>query len=374
MTHLKIVILALILVVFADMPNVSANEGVRVKDISRLKGIRDNVLIGYGIVVGLAGTGDSPRSKSTLLSVANALKRFGVRVTDKDVRSRNVAAVTITTKLPAFTNEGDTLDVDVTSIGDARSLVGGTLLMADLKGADGKIYALAQGPLTVGGYKFESNNAVNQKNHPTAAVIPGGAIVEKEVKTDIRNTDGDSELILYQSDITTSVRVAEAINSQLKENVAVSVSPSKIKLYTSKMDQSELIFFMRDVEKVVVTPDLKARVVINERTGTIVSGGGVKISAADITHGDIKISISDDTKVYQPLVIYPHTPQEAVVVPDSRINVKEKTLQPLSISNGGTVSDLIVALNKINISSREVISILQTLKTAGALHAELVVQ
>jgi flagellar P-ring protein FlgI len=306
--------------------------------------------------------------------VANALKRFGVRVTDKDVRSRNVAAVTITTKLPAFTNEGDTLDVDVTSIGDARSLVGGTLLMADLKGADGKIYALAQGPLTVGGYKFESNNAVNQKNHPTAAVIPGGAIVEKEVKTDIRNTDGDSELVLYQSDITTSVRVAEAINSQLKEIVAVSVSPSKIKLLTSKMDQSELIFFMRDVEKVVVTPDLKARVVINERTGTIVSGGGVKISAADITHGDIKISISDDTKVYQPLVIYPHTPQEAVVVPDSRINVKEKTLQPLSISNGGTVSDLIVALNKINISSREVISILQTLKTAGALHAELVVQ
>ena len=354
----------------------ASNDGVRIKDISRLKGLRDNSLIGYGIVVGLAGTGDSPRSQATVMSIASALQRFGVKVSAADIRSRNVAAVTLTATLPPFANQGDTLDVEVTSIGDARSLVGGTLLLADLKAVDQQIYALAQGPLTVGGYQFANNTTLVQKNHPTAAVIPSGALVERELRSALQEHSGDAELVLYHADITTSVRIAEAINAHMQQSLAVAISPANVRLATAAMSPEQVVVLLRDIENLRVSPDSKARVVINERTGTIVSGGAVRISAADITHGDIKISIAQDTQVYQPrpIVLAGDAQIETLVVQDTQISVDESAQTPVSVRDGSTVSDLVLALNQSHVSSREVISILQTLRKAGALHAELVVQ
>jgi flagellar P-ring protein precursor FlgI len=353
----------------------SSYEGVRIKDMGRIESVRDNSLAGYGLVTGLAGTGDSSRSKATLQSVANMLAQFGVSVTVDQLNSRNVAAVMVTANLPPFTRPGDKLDVNVSSLGDARSLMGGTLLMMPLYGPDKKIYALAQGPLSVGGYQYDLNGNLEQKNHPTSAMIPGGATVENEVPSEILSESGNLDFVLSDPDFTTAQRIATSLNEVLGDNAARAVDAGRIRIKVADVQKDKVVDFIAKVENVIVTPDQRARIIVNERTGTIVSGGDVRISKVSISHGDLKVSIVTDYLVSQPnMLIEPGPGVRTAVVPQTRINVNEGGVNSVSLPAGTTVADLVSALNKIKTSTRDIISILQGIKRSGALHAELIIQ
>ena len=353
----------------------ASDNGIRIKDLARLDGVRDNSLSGYGLVIGLAGTGDSSRSRATLQSVANMLKSFGVVVPANELNSRNVAAVIITSTLPAFSDSGRKLDVNVSSIGDSRSLVGGTLLLAPLKGADSKVYALAQGSVSVGGFKYDMYGNMVQKNHPTVGIISGGATVEKGVDTSVINVNGSIDFILHNPDYTTSGRVADSINRFLREDRAKAVHAGKIRVSLSSYQRKNIVDFIRSLENLTIVPDQKAKVVINERTGTVVSGGDVVLSKVTVTHGELKVSIMSDYKVSQPgLVIGGDSDVKTVVTADTEISVSEKAAQAVSMPSGTSVADLVAALNRIKTSTRDVIVILQAIRRAGGLHAELVIQ
>ena len=370
-------ILLTILTFFVALP-VFANvdqSGVRLKELARVVGVRDNSLVGYGLVAGLSGTGDSIRSRTTIQSIANTLRNLGLTIDAKDIASRNVAAVIVSATLPPFSLSGDKLDVNVTSLGDAKSLLGGTLLLTHLKAANGKIYALAQGPLSVGGFKYDLNGNVVQKNHTTAGNIPNGATVEKGTKTTIVNENGEIVMKLHSPDFTTVTRVKSKINSQFGTGVARSLDAGRIAIQVPEKFRSDEVAFLMRLESLRITPDLTAKVVINERTGTVVSGGEVTISDVTISHGDLKLSITTDFIVSQPfLVRQTESNVRTQVVPDTSINVSEN--QPISLSLKGqtSVSDLVQMLKKVRTSSRDMITILQTIKRAGALHAELVIQ
>lgn len=353
-------------------PSSFAN-GILVKDLTRVKGVRENIIVGYGLVTGLAGTGDSSRSHATVKSLGNTLERFGLQLTSSQIRSRNVAAVTLTATLPAYAQEGDQLDVIVSSIGDARSLVGGTLLMTELKGPDQKIYAIAQGPLTVGGYKHEQNGNVIQKNHPTSARITNGATIEKDVLSNVFGKEGRATLILKVPDMETSFKIADAINNKLTNVIAKPQNAANIELSFSAQSQVDRLRELMKVDKLSVTPSNQSKVVINERTGTVVYGGSVKLGAVSITHGEIKIVIDNDTKVIFP-ENYISVNSSAERIPDATLSVAEASPVQASFAAGSSVTDLIYALNKMDASSQDVISILQAIKGAGALHAEVIVQ
>lgn len=350
-------------------------DGVRIKDLGRIESVRDNSLTGYGLVTGLAGTGDSSRSKATMQSVVNMLSQFGVNVSVDQLSSRNVAAVMVIANLPPFTRPGDKLDVNVSSAGDARSLVGGTLLMTPLYGPDKKIHALAQGPLSVGGYQYDLNGNLQQKNHPTAATIPDGALVEAGAGSDVLGEGGNVDIVLFDPDFTTAQRVARTLNDELGSNVALALDAGRIKVKVGEAQKEKVVDFIARLENVVVAPDQRARVVVNERTGTIVSGGDVRISKITVSHGDLKVSITTDYLVSQPnLLIEPGAGVRTEVVPQTRIDVNEGGVNSVSLPAGTTVADLVSALNKIKTSTRDVIAILQGIKRSGALHAELVIQ
>lgn len=344
---------------------------VLIKDLTRMKGVRENNIVGYGLVTGLAGTGDSARSKATIKSISNVLKRFGLSISDAQIRSRNVAAVTLTARLPAYAQEGDMLDVNVSSIGDAKSLAGGTLLMAELSGPDKNVYAVAQGHLVVGGYRYDVNGNSVQKNHPTAAIITNGATVEKDVISVSIPNNGVFTLILRNPDISTTIKVVDAINDNFGKKIALAVNAANIRVkFDTKMKDN----WMRDlqkIERIEISPNSSARVVINERTGTVVYGGNVKLSAVNITHGDIRISINNKTKVF---VNNGFNDNGNVVVPNSSIKVKEEKLRYTKTEDGSSISDLVFALNKLNVGSHNLISILQAIKSAGALHADIIIQ
>lgn len=346
---------------------------VLVKDLTRIKGVRENSIVGYGLVTGLAGTGDSTRSQATVKSLSNAMQRFGLQITAEEVRSRNVAAVSLTATLPAYAQEGDQLDVTVSSLGDARSLVGGTLLMTELRGPDNKIYAVAQGALTVGGYKHELNGNVVQKNHPTSALIANGATIERDVMSDVFDSEGSAELILRTPDIETSFKVATAVNERFSDVVATPLNAANIRLEFSLKAPSERLRRLMTIEKLAIAPTSSAKVVINERTGTVVYGGNVMLSAISITHGEIKITIDNDTRVYMPTYQFGGS-QNAEKVPDIAVEVYEPMASQATLPEGSSVTDLILALNKMNASSQDIISILQAIKGAGALHAEVLIQ
>ena len=351
------------------------DSGVRVKELSRVKGVRDNALVGYGIVSGLAGTGDSLRSEATFQSISNLLQSFGVNVLPNQIQSRNAAAVMVAAKLPAFSQPGDELDVNVTSIGDARSLVGGTLLLTHLSGPDGKIYALAQGPVSVGGFKYDLNGNVVQKNHPTAAHIPSGAHVERATNTQLTDDQGQLQYILFNPDFTTANRIVESMNASFNDSVAHAIDAGRVAVKVPESYQSNLVSFLTKAENLLVEPDRRAKVVINERTGTVISGGDVRLSQVSITHGDLKVSINTEYIVSQPVFVRETgSDVRTQVVPDTTIEVTE--VEPISVSmpNNTSVTDLVAALNKVKASSRDIITILQGVKRAGALHAELIIQ
>lgn len=351
------------------------SEGVRIKDLGRIESVRDNALVGYGLVTGLAGTGDSSRSKATMQSVVNMLSQFGVNVSIDELNSRNVAAVMVIANLPPFTRPGDKLDVNVSSLGDARSLVGGTLLMTPLYGPDRKIYAISQGPLSVGGYQYDLNGNLEQKNHPTSGTIPDGAIVEASASSEILGKGGNVDVVLFDPDFTTAERVANSVNEMLGGDVAQALDAGRIKVKVDDSQKARIVDFIARIENVIVTPDQRARVVVNERTGTIVSGGDVRISKITVTHGDLKVSITTDYLVSQPnMLIRPGAGIRTEVVPQTRIGVNEGGVNSVSLPAGTTVADLVIALNKIKTSTRDIIAILQGIKRSGALHAELVIQ
>lgn len=355
----------------------AANDGaIRLKDLSRLKSERANLLAGYGVVTGLAGTGDNPNSKLTNQSVSNILQNMGISIPSEQLRSRNTATVMITTALPSYAQSGDLLDVNVTSLGDARSLVGGTLLMTPLKGPDGRVYALAQGALSVGGFKYDLNGNIVQKNHPTAGNIPGGATVEISISDQSLHNDV-VEYVLYEPDLTTVSRIVSAINATYGQPIAIAVDPSRYIVRIPDHAKANRLSFLARTESLSVEPDNRAKVVINERTGTVVSGGDVRISKTTITQGDLTVSITTDYYVSQPQAFFSEIESPGVrteIVPETRVKADEKNSMTLNLPRDTSVADLVTALSKVKATSRDVITILQGLKTAGALHAELIIQ
>lgn len=356
-------------------PRALAAEGVRVKDLGKLRGWRENALVGYGIVTGLAGTGDSPTNRATRQTLSNVLMQFSVSVPPDQVLSRNVAVVMVTATIPAFAREGDALDVTVTSAADARSLLGGSLLLTPLKAANGKVYALAQGALSVGGYRYDANGNVVQKNHPTVGTIPGGAMVEKGVSSEVLAPDEKLTFVLAEPDFTTAERIADAINAQVGQGLAQARDAQGIEIQVPETERGRVVHFVARLESVSVEPDRRARVVVNERTGTVVSGGDVRIAPVAISHGDLKVSIAEQNSASQPYSAW--TGSEGVkslVVTNTQVEVNEQIGPGYVAPDNNTVADLVQSLAKLRTSSRDIIAILQAIKTAGALRAELVIQ
>jgi len=346
----------------------------QLKDIARFEGVRDNALVGYGLVVGLKNSGDTRKNQATVQSIANTLTSFGVFIDQDEINSRNVAAVMLTATLPAFSSAGNKIDVVVSSLGDAKSLQGGTLVLTPLKAANQKIYALAQGPVSVGGYQFDSFNNLEQKNHTTVGQIPDGATIERGTQDDLINPDGRLHILLKEADFATAARVENALNAMYPESQAKAINASRIAIKVP--EKRALVGYIADVEQVSVDMALPNRVVINERTGTVVSGAAAIISPVTISHGSLRLSIRTDYQVSQPALVFTRNSEgvTTAVTPDTEIEVKESQAQALQLPGNSTVNDLVEALGKIKASSRDVITILQSIKRAGALHAELIIQ
>lgn len=353
----------------------TSGTAVRVKDLGKLQGWRDNTLVGFGIVTGLAGSGDAPANRSTRQALANVLSRFNLAIGADQVQSRNVAGVMVTATLPTFGRVGDSIDVTVTSAGDARSLVGGTLLPTALQGPNGRIYALAQGTLSVGGYRYDANGNVVQKNHPTVGAIPGGATIEVGVGAQMLSADSKVTFVLSEPDYTTASRVAMALNRQLGATLAVARDASGIEIQVPPESRDHLVEFMARIEAANVEPDRRARVVVNERSGVIVSGGDVRIARVAVSHGDLKISISTENVASQPVLVRQTGPGvRTAIVSNTDVRVDEGTDSTFVGARHATVADLVQALAKLKTSTRDIISILRAVKAAGALHAELLIQ
>jgi flagellar P-ring protein FlgI len=349
--------------------------GARIKDIARVQGNRSHALVGYGVVTGLAGTGDAPNNRATRQTLANLLSRFDLQLPPEAISSRNAAVVLVSATLPNFARQGDSIDVTVTSMGDARSLVGGNLLLTPMKGPDNRTYVLAQGALTVGGYRYEANGTVGQKNHPTVGTIPGGGLVEVAAPApNLAQTDAFA-VSLLEPDYTNAARIADAINLALGAGTAMARDPDAVEVHIPAAYRNRFVELMRVIESLEIAPDFRARVVVNERTGTVVSGADVRIAQAAISYGELRISIVTDHSVSQPeLLSRPGESIRTEVVSNSRIDLQEQGGGTLVTQPGGTIADLVEALGRLRISGRDVVSVLKALKASGALHAELVVQ
>ena len=368
-------LLILLALIAGPLSAAPATNTVRIKDVARVAGVRDNPLTGYGLVFGLSGSGDSQRNKATLQSIANTLRNFGVNADIGDLASRNVAGVIVTAKLPAFAEPGMQLDVQVASSGDARSLTGGTLMLAPLSGPDGRIYAIAQGAISVGGYQFEAITASVQKNHPTVGWIPSGATVEQSTPLRVAGDGRSLSILLNEPDFTTANGIAQAIGANVPGVSATAEHAGKV-VVQFVQSPANMVSAISRIENVLVNPERRSRVVINERTGTVVAGGDVRLGRVSISHGDLRVEISTHYSVSQPdgLLIEPRSGVRSVVVPESTIKTEEGVAPMVSVAEGATVADLISALRAIKLTTRDVIAVLQSIKTAGALDGELVIQ
>jgi flagellar P-ring protein precursor FlgI len=348
-----------------------AGAGTRIKDLAYVQGVRGTQLIGYGLVVGLNGTGDTQRSTFTLQSVTSMLKRFGITVPQNDLRLRNVAAVMVTATVPGFAKEGGMNDVIVSSLGDATGLQGGTLLMTPLSGADGSVYALAQGPISVGGANVRAGGAEVRRNHTATGRIPGGAVMEKAVQTTY-SRDSSVSVVLTQADFTTASRIAEAINAKLGSRMANANDGSSIAIAIPEAYRGtgKLVEFISLIELLEITPDVTAKVVVNERTGTIVVGGTVSLLPVAISHGGLNIEIESVPVVSQPA---PLSNGQTVVTQMTTVRMGEDSSTVVAVEGAATVQDMAKALNSLRVQPRDIIAIFQALKEAGALKAELVI-
>jgi flagellar P-ring protein FlgI len=367
--------------------------GVRLKDITAFRGIRSNALIGYGLVVGLNGTGDGSNTEFTIRSIVNMLERMGMHI-DKEriqqVKVKNVAAVTVTANLPPFSRVGSRIDVTVSSLGDATGLQGGTLLMTPLKGADQQVYALAQGAIVTGGFSVSGASGSGvQKNHPTVGMISKGATIEREVPVLLEGKQ-ELTLCLFNPDFTTAEKVKETINRFMGGDHSRCLDSGTIRIRVPDASHSQVAELISAIEKLDVTPDTVAKVILNEKTGTIVLGEKVRISTVAVAHGNLNIQINESLNVSQPNPFAPESPRgtkgviappkagtvvvpggATVVTPESDVSVKEEKRQMVVIPTGVDLGEVVRALNAMGVTPRDLISILQSIKAAGALQADL---
>jgi flagellar P-ring protein precursor FlgI len=339
---------------------------VRIREITTVEGVRENSLVGYGLVIGLRGTGDQKQTIFTNQMLTNMLLRMGLQVVPSGITVKNIAAVIVTASLPAFARAGTQMDVVVSSIGDAKSLEGGTLLLTALRGEDGQTYATAQGPLAVGGYSAGGGGGTGkQLNHPTVGRISNGAIAEREVAVDLRNL-ATLSLLLREADFTNAQRVAQSINAEFGRPIALASDSRRIEVASAGQNVPAMLARIQSLAVAVLAP---TRVVVNEKTGTIVMGRDARLSAASILQGSLSIEIATSFEVSQP------TPMsktgETMVVPQTTVNAKEGAAKRIELNEGATVEQLVNGLQAIGASARDVVSILQALKAAGALQAEL---
>lgn len=341
-------------------------HAVRLKDIASFSGVRNNELVGYGLVVGLSGTGDGNTSEFTIRSLANMLEKMGVSVNPNTLRPKNTAAVMVTAKMPASARPGSPLDVTISSMGDAKSLYGGVLLLTPLRGLDGRVYAVGQGALTLGGFSAEGQAASAQKNVTTVARIPNGATVERDVPFQF-NKQEVLTVNMANQDFGTTMRVVNSINSAVGGKYAKALDGATIQIAIPPKFVNNMVPLMASLENLDVSPDSRARVVVDEKTGTVVLGGSVRLTRVAVAHGSLQIVVAESPNVSQP---GPFSQGQTVVTPETELKVKEQNNR-LLLMEGATLQELVDGLNSVGATPRDLISILRTLKTAGSLHADL---
>ncbi len=341
-------------------------ESARLKDLAQIEGVRDNELIGYGLVVGLAGTGDRRQTVFSAQSLANMLERMGVSVPATSLRVNNTAAVLITATLPAFAQPGMRIDATVAAIGDSSNLQGGILVLTSLKGADGQVYAVAQGPVVTGGFAAGRNGSSQTVNHPTVGRAPEGAIVERAAPS--VSPSKEMRLQLKRSDFTTSTRIAEAVNRKFGDSAARPDNAGVVTISVPPEYASKPTYFVSELEALTIEADTPAKVVVNERTGTIVLGKDVRIRPVAILHGNLTVEIQTAYAVSQPSALGQGNTE---VVPQTSLSGKEERTRNIMLKQGATVEELVRALAAIGSTPRDVIAILQNLRSAGALEADL---
>lgn len=347
--------------------SLSASVSTKIKDITNINGIRENQLQGFGLVVGLEKTGDSKKAIFTIQAYVNMLKKYGMTLDASKVTFDNIAAVIVKATLQPFMKQGQKIDVLVASSGDAKNLEGGVLLQTPLLGGDGQVYAVAQGPISIGGYSVKAGGSKEQKNIPTVGRIANGAIIERDVPMDFI-TDGKIELLLKQSDFTTISRLIDVINNFFKAEIANAVDAGSINVSIPDLYKSKIPMFISSIQNLQVVAETPAKVVINTRTGTIVMGENVKISKVAVSHGNLNVVIKSEEEVSQPESF---SEGQTVVTSKANINVKEEGNSIMLLKDSSTIQDVVNALNEIGATPRDVISILQAMKEAGALQADL---
>jgi flagellar P-ring protein precursor FlgI len=350
---------------------VTESGAARVKDIAGVKGARPNQLSGYGLVVGLNSSGDDKKTEFTFQSLANMMKRMGIEIDKQKIKLDNVAGVMVTATLPPFAKVGTRIDVVVSSMGNATDLQGGTLLLTPLTAPDGNVYAVAQGPISTGGFTAggDAGGGV-QKNHPTVAYIPGGAIVEKNVQLNLLEDQAIS-LNLNNPDFTSCLRLTRVINQGLGGELAQPVDGGTVKIKVPQPFQNSLVEFISLVENMQIAPDNIAKVVLNERTGTIIMGENVRISTVAVSHGNLSIIVKENKDVSQPLPFSERG--RTVVTPDTEVRVEEEDARLIMVQEGVNLREVVNGLNAIGVSPRDLISIFQVIRASGALQAELVI-
>jgi flagellar P-ring protein FlgI len=376
-SHLTLTLALLLLALNCSLLSLHAQQSdepltVRVKDVAEIEGVRGNQLIGYGIVVGLNRTGD--RVQQNLYArqtLQNLLERMGISTTVDSLKPENMATVLVTATLPPFARQGTKIDVTVSSIADARSLQGGTLILTPLKGVDGQVYALAQGPLSIGGISAGDAGNKVEVNHPTVGRVPNGAMVERTVATSLAAND-KLTLVLRQDDFTTSSRAARAINAKFGSGTARAADGRNIDVALPADWREDRVGFIAELESVRLQTDAVARVIINERTGTIIMGREVRIAKVAISQGGVTVRIGTEYEVSQPSPL--SKTGETITVPRTSVEVKERKPESIVLPDGASVDEVVRGLRAVGVSARDIISILQAIKSAGALSADLEMQ
>jgi flagellar P-ring protein precursor FlgI len=349
-------------------------SAARLKDLAHVEGFRANQLIGYGLVVGLNGTGDRQNTEFTVQTLANLLQDYNIRVNPGDVRVKNVAAVMVTTEVPPFVQPGTRLDATISSMGDAGSLSGGVLLLTPLKGPDGKIYAVAQGPVSLGGgYTAIGIGAKVSKNHQTAGRITAGVLLERGISSTIVGSDGQVRIHLDKPDFTTAKRISEVLANSPLKIAAQALSPGVVTAALPDKFRSDPVAFIAALETIEVAPDQPARIVVNERTGTVIISRNVRIAPVAVAHGGLHITVKTEQRVSQP---NPFGRGDTAVVPDTTVAVKEQDNRQLIELPGGpgvALNEVVQALNSLGVTPRDLIAVFEALRESGSLQAELVV-
>lgn len=366
--HFVIGVLLLLPLAVQGTTGTESGRQVLIRDISTIAGIRENPLIGYGVVVGLRRTGDSQQTLFTTQTLANVLQRLGVQIQPAQVQVRNIAAVMVTANLPPFSEPGTTIDVVVSSAGDAKSLEGGVLLLTALRAADGNVYAEAEGPLTLGGYSVGSAANIKQVNHATVGRIAGGAVVERGAAVDLSRLTTLS-LVLREPDFNAARDVTAAINTDFNKTVATFVDGRRIDISVPAAGIASVPMLITRVQNLAINIHPPAKVVMNERTGTIVMGGDVKLSPVSVLHGDLTVEVSTTYSVSQPEPFSRNG--QTVVVPQTDVQAKEGPARAIQLNAGASVEELINGLHAMGATAHDIVAILQAIKAAGGLQAEL---